>query len=116
MKNNFLKTEDDDSMKLQINFDKDEHFYGGAVNDGIFMPYRAGFSRDLRVWHAGNQSASALISDQGRVIVSKEPFSYEFGDGVLTVTGKTIRCLSCGDTLKSAYLGMRKFLYGGGTG
>ena len=35
MKNNFLKTEDD-TVKLQINFDKDEHFYGGAVNDDAY--------------------------------------------------------------------------------
>ena len=55
-------------MKLTIDYLEEEHFFGGTVNDGIFMPYSAGFSRDLRVWHAGNQASSFLLSDRGRTI------------------------------------------------
>ena len=47
-------------MKLTIDYLEEERFFGGTVNDGIFMPYSAGFSRDLRVWHAGNQASSFL--------------------------------------------------------
>ena len=65
-------------MKLTIDYLEEERFFGGAVNDGIFMPYSAGFSRDLRVWHAGNQASSFLLSDRGRAIYSQKPFKYEF--------------------------------------
>ena len=36
-------------MKLTIDYLEEERFFGGTVIDGIFMPYSAGFSRDLRV-------------------------------------------------------------------
>ena len=39
-------------MKLTIDYLEEERFFGGTVNDGIFMLYSAGFPRDLRVWHA----------------------------------------------------------------
>lgn len=87
-----------------------EGFYGGAVNDGVFMPYRAGFSRDLRVWHAGNQAVSALITDGGRVIYSPKPFSYTFTEDSVLLEGEAVRCAQCGDSLKSACLGVRELL------
>ena len=97
-------------MQYKFKIIDGEHFYGGAVNDGIFMPYREGFSRDLRIWHAGNQAMSALISDFGRIIVSGDPFSYTFTADEIILEGNEIKCVSCGDSLKSAYLGVKKML------
>ena len=74
-------------MKLKINYLEEEHFFGGAVNDGVFMPYSAGFSRDLRVWHAGNQASLFLLSDRGRAVYSEKPFKYEFFPDYIEVEG-----------------------------
>ena len=95
---------------MKINYLPDEHFFGGAVNDGIFMPYSCGFSRDLRVWHAGNQATSALLSDRGRLVYSDRPFLYDFGEDGITAEGENIAVEQCGDTLKDAYLTMRDHL------
>lgn len=103
-------------MELKIKISDGEHFYGGAVNDGVFMPYRAGFNRDLRVWHAGNQAVSALISDCGRLVYSLKPFAYTFCDGYVLIEGEDIKVEECGKTLKSAYLGARSRLCGSAAG
>ncbi len=91
-----------------IKIEAGELFYGGAVNDGICMPYKDGFSRDLRVWHSGNQALSALISNKGRFILSREAFSYAFSDGCVKIEGDVIVGRE-GDTLRSAYHAVRKF-------
>ena len=95
-------------MKLTIDYLEEEHFFGGTVNDGIFMPYSAGFSRDLRVWHAGNQASSFLLSDRGRAVYSEKPFKYEFFSDHIEVEGDDILVERNGDTLKSAYMAMCK--------
>lgn len=95
-------------MKLTIDYLEEERFFGGTVNDGIFMPYSAGFSRDLRVWHAGNQASSFLLSDRGRTIYSEKPFKYEFFSDHMEVEGDDILVERNGDTLKSAYTSMCK--------
>ena len=101
-------------MKLTIDYLEEERFFGGTVNDGIFMPYSAGFSRDLRVWHAGNQASSFLLSDRGRAIYSEKPFKYEFFSDHIEVEGDDIFVERNGDTLKSAYTAMcKKFVPAG---
>ena len=95
-------------MKLTIDYLEEERFFGGTVNDGIFMPYSAGFSRDLRVWHAGNQASSFLLSNKGRAIYSEKPFKYEFFSDHIEVEGEDIFVERNGDTLKSAYMSMCK--------
>ena len=90
-------------MKTEIKLLPNECFYGGAVNDGIYMPYKSGFSRDLRVWHAGNQATSALISNKGRIIYSLKPFYYEFTENSVITQGEGITLKSVGHSLKCAY-------------
>lgn len=92
---------------MKIKYLQDEHFFGGAVNDGIFMPYQSGFSRDLRVWHAGNQATAALLSDRGRLVYSDSPFFYTFEEDGILVEGENIAVEQCGETLRDAYLAMR---------
>ena len=56
--------------------EKDEYFYGGAINDGIHMPFNINseYSIDLNVWHSGNQATSLLFSSKGTIFYSKYPF------------------------------------------
>lgn len=58
-----------------------EFWWGGAVNDGVHMPfgprlYRCDLGRDLR----GNQAVPLLVSSKGRYIWSEGAFSFSFED------------------------------------
>ena len=64
-------------MVNKYKLEENEFVFGGCVNDGIKMPYKDGFSRDLRVWHSGNQAISALLTSKGNYFYSKEPFKFE---------------------------------------
>ena len=97
-------------MIKKIKLQGAEHFFGGAANDGIFMPYKSGFKRDLRVYHGQNQAAAALLSDRGAYIYSDKPFEFSFSDDEILVDGEDIVCGRAGDTLKSAYLAVRAAL------
>ena len=61
-------------MKYEFKLENNEFLFGLTANDGIYMPFKAGFERDLNVWHAGNQAASIIYSTKGRLIYSKLPF------------------------------------------
>ena len=85
--------------------EKDEYFYGGAINDGIHMPFNINseYSIDLNVWHSGNQATSLLFSSKGTIFYSKYPFKFEFKSGVLTIEGKEIQKIKTKDTLRDAH-------------
>lgn len=89
--------------------EENEFVFGGCVNDGIKMPYKDGFSRDLRVWHSGNQAISALLTSKGNYFYSKEPFKFEIKDGSLIIESDFEIKASRGDekTLKGAYIGLK---------
>ena len=52
-----------------------EFWWGGAVNDGVKMPFGPSYNRDLRRDHGGNQASPLLLSSYGRYIWSNEPFA-----------------------------------------
>lgn len=57
---------------------ENEYWWGGIVDDGIFMPY--GYiehSRDMTNFN-GNQCSPLLISNKGRYVWSQERFTYTF--------------------------------------
>ncbi|HXH33930.1 MAG TPA: glycoside hydrolase family 31 protein [Plantibacter sp.] len=73
-----------------------EHWWGGAVADGVRMPFGdVALARDLGentgLLHdptdGANQAAPLLVSDQGRFIGSERPFAFAFEEGRLTLTG-----------------------------
>ena len=97
-------------MKKRFKIAPDEHFFGGAVNDGIFMPYKSGFKRDLRVYHGQNQAAAALISDRGTYIYSQKPFEFSLENDEIVIDGEDIVFGRDGDTLKSAYRAVKNAL------
>ena len=48
-----------------------EYWWGGIVQDGIYMPYNEiNFTRDLNKEQLYNQSSPLLLSDKGRYIWS----------------------------------------------
>lgn len=96
-------------MVNRYKLEENEFVFGGCVNDGIKMPYKDGFSRDLRVWHSGNQAISALLTSKGNYFYSKEPFKFEIKDGSLIIESDFEIKASKGNekTLKGAYIGLK---------
>lgn len=106
-------THDPDHQQLRL--EPDEGWWGGAVADGLAMPFgRAPHARDLAVsagqvdddTSGANQSAPLLISSTGRYVWSDRPFTFRFdGRGGLEVDGTGVVVGRSGDTLASAYAG-----------
>lgn len=62
-----------------------EYWWGGAINDGVCMPYGdTPYVRDLRITD-DNQSSPLLLSNQGRYVWSEEPFAFRIDDRELTI-------------------------------
>ena len=58
-----------------------EYWWGGAVNDGLKMPFGHRFHhRDLQRDHHGNQATPLLLSSLGRYVWSEQPFTFTFED------------------------------------
>ncbi|BBH22021.1 glycosyl hydrolase family 31 [Paenibacillus baekrokdamisoli] len=63
-----------------------EYWWGGAVADGIHMPFGIeAFSRGLDPNRTANQATPLLLSSKGRYIWSDEPFDFAFREELLTV-------------------------------
>lgn len=61
-----------------------ELWWGGAVSDGIHMPFgRDTFTRSLDPNQTVNQATPLLVSNKGRFIWSEHPFTFTFSDGFL---------------------------------
>lgn len=95
-------------MELRIKLKENEGFFGGAIDDGLAMPYGLkDFSRNLKEWHAGNQASSSLISNKGRYIYSNYPFNIEVKDREIILSNDyEIIIKENGNSLKEAYLGL----------
>src|SRR5579862_6116682 len=65
-----------------------EVWWGGACQDGTFMPFgRKAHSRDLRRDHGGNQAAPLLVSNRGRYLWAETAFEFAFDGDRLLVQG-----------------------------
>lgn len=62
-----------------------ERWWGGASAEGRNMPYRPGYSFDLRDL-LGNQGMPLLLSDRGRWVHCADTFTFGLGEDALTVT------------------------------
>ncbi len=100
-------------MIYKIDLIKNEGFYGGAINDGISMPYKDGnFSRDLREWHGGNQASSILVSNKGRYVYSNYPFNIKLENNCIIIESEHEVVISKnGSNLKSGYEGLARDFY-----
>ena len=63
-------------QKETIQINPGEKWYGGAVNDGVKMPFEEGYSYDMYGDLKGNQAQPLLLSSQGRIVWSDSPFKF----------------------------------------
>lgn len=90
-------------MKLEITRLPNEYWWGGAIGDGICMPFgEQDMQRDLNDWVLNNQASASLMSNAGRYVYSKEPFRFGFHNGLLIVEGEDLITGQAGQTLYSA--------------
>lgn len=83
-----------------------EYWWGGAVEDGVKMPYAdKDFSRDLNPIATSNQAAPFLVSSKGRYVWCEEPFNITLENNVLTLISQDapIQLIDGLDTLQNAY-------------
>ncbi|MFF0740249.1 glycoside hydrolase family 31 protein [Streptomyces sp. NPDC004111] len=97
--------------EVELTLEAGERWWGGAVGDGIRMPYgNAPFARNLggptdaQEEAGANQSSPLLVSTRGRVVWSERPFSFSFRDGTLRVSGQDVVVRRDGGNLREAYL------------
>ncbi len=75
---------------LNLDIAAGEYWWGGLVQDGIYMPYKEkSFTRDLSKEQGNNQSTPLLLSSKGRYIWSNEPFTYCFEKNTLSIESHT---------------------------
>ena len=83
------------NFHLEIKFLDNEYWWGGAVDEGIFMPYINNYPlADLNDNNFGNQATSFFISSKGRYFYSDEPIRYEIKDKIyaeLKINGAVVQ-------------------------
>ena len=91
----------------QIDYLKDEYWWGAAVGSGERMPYiEPAKEFDLASRNDNNQVIPMLLSNKGRYIWSDEPFRFSIGDKCMTIRSdyEKIAVVNAGKTLRAAYL------------
>jgi alpha-glucosidase (family GH31 glycosyl hydrolase) len=98
--------------ELEIGLEPGERWWGGAVDDGVRMPFgerpfsRALSAADPDVDGGGlstNQSAPLLLSSAGRILWSEKAFTFAFADGMLRATGRGLVLGRGGTSLRDAF-------------
>lgn len=94
----------------RIILEKGEKWYGAAVNDGEKMPFENNYTINLNNNTATNQAAPLLLSNCGRYIWSKEPFSFKITSKDIFIDNCTDSIITekSGTTLKDAYMAVSK--------
>lgn len=89
----------------EISFLENEYWWGGAIDEGIYMPYSENYPKvDLNETNLGNQVTSFFISSKGRYFYSDEPIAYEIKNRVLYIDSvKEIYIHDDTHNLKEAY-------------
>ncbi|GAA2215951.1 glycoside hydrolase family 31 protein [Nonomuraea monospora] len=99
--------------ELELALEAGERWWGGAVEDGLAMPFgERPFARDLGSPRTNgsdqaapsNQSSPVLLSTRGRVVWSERPFAFAFEDGLLRLSGRDILVSRAGGSLREAFL------------
>jgi Alpha-glucosidases, family 31 of glycosyl hydrolases len=84
-----------------------EYWWGGAVSDGVQMPFGSRtHQRDLFGDAGYNQACPLLLSNKGRYIWSEEPFRFSFEGRNLIIEGfeGEIKLVNGGGHLRDAFL------------
>lgn len=93
-----------------ILIDKNEYWYGLAVNEGDKAPFANGYKLNLNADVRGNQASPLLLSSKGRYIWNDNPFACKFSLDTLFLSNYTtdFTIAKEGNTLKDAYLAASK--------
>lgn len=75
-------------MKV-LDIEKNEKWFGGAVNEAHKMPFENGYSISLYGDNKGNQTSPLFLSTTGRYIWSEEPFEFTIKDGKIILSKET---------------------------
>jgi len=92
--------------KTDVNFEKNEYWWGGVVAYGSRMPYVEPVKvYDLSLQNENNQVSPFFLSNKGRYIWSDSPFRFEIKDSLLCLDSpyEEITIQQGGNTLKEAY-------------
>lgn len=93
--------------ETNIEFDKDEFWWGGVVAFGARMPYIKPIKEfDLSTQNYNNQVVPLFVSNKGRYIWSDSPFKFEIKNHSIRIESvfENISVVQAGKTLKEAYL------------
>ena len=104
----FSSSAQNDMFMQNVLIEPGEKWWGGAVSDGYRMPFATGYKLNLLGDTRSNQAQPLLLSNHGRYIWSKEPFSFQvYADSLVlqnSYQGKYNFIVGkAGKTLKEAY-------------
>ena len=90
-----------------------EKWFGGAVNEAHYMPFKDGYSYDMYADTRGNQAAPLLVSTKGRFIWSEEPFKFTIKNNRLVITNAkaALTIDSAGTNLREAFKNAAKHFF-----
>ena len=78
------------SVSKNIGILAGEKWWGGAINDGVKMPFEDQYSYDMYGNLKGNQAQPLLLSNKGRVIWSESPFKFTFNNNQILLSGNGV--------------------------
>lgn len=92
-----------DSLTLHV--ENNTLWWAGIINDGYIMPLKKQYVADFTNWNYGNQVQPLMLSNNGEVIWSEQPFSINYVPGKLMVKGDGVnfKYHKAGKSLKEAY-------------
>lgn len=99
--------------KLSYPIDKNEKWYGAAVNEGHKAPFIEGYQADLNNNVYGNQASPLLLSNKGRYIWSDQPFAFKLENNEIIIFKNNAEIImdKSGTSLKDAYNAASKIFF-----
>ena len=91
--------------RVELKVGSQTFWWAGIINDGNKMPLDAPYSVDFRTSNHSNQVQPLMMSNDGEVIWSEEPYKIDFGNGILRTQGDGVSFdyVEAGKNLKDAY-------------
>jgi alpha-glucosidase (family GH31 glycosyl hydrolase) len=93
------------SDRIRVPNSTNVSWWVGIIEHGFQMPLADGYTADTDADNYENQVQPLLLSDQGDVIWSEDPFKIRFEDGTLLVVSKSKRMVQSkpGNSLREAF-------------
>jgi len=76
------------SITRNLEIQEGETWWGGAVTDGIKMPFQDGYTYNMYGNLKGNQAQPLLLSNKGRSVWSDSPFKFTISNQTILLEGK----------------------------